>query len=65
VKQFAAEPDIQKQKDLSGQIETLLLDETPIIFAYFYNYLSASLVNVTGAVPSAIGHYWVDQATVA
>jgi peptide/nickel transport system substrate-binding protein len=65
VKQFFAEPDIQKQKDLSGQIETLLLDETPIVFAYFYNYLSASLVNVTGAVPSAIGHYWVDQATVA
>ena len=27
---------------IAGQIQTLLLDETPIIFAYFYNLLSAT-----------------------
>jgi peptide/nickel transport system substrate-binding protein len=63
VRQFFAEPDLQVQKDLSGQIQTLLLDETPIIFAYFYNSLSATASNVQGVVPTAINHLFVDRAT--
>ena len=34
-------PDLSSQRQIAGQIETLLLNETPIIYGYFYNYLSA------------------------
>lgn len=65
VADFYQEADLERQRDLAGQIQELLLDETPIIFAYFYNSLAASRKNVQGAVISATGHLWVDQATVA
>jgi peptide/nickel transport system substrate-binding protein len=51
--------DLTSQRKVAGQIETLLLDQTPIIFAYFYNYLTASAKNVTGAYPTAIGHIFL------
>jgi peptide/nickel transport system substrate-binding protein len=50
---------------LAGQIQTLLLDETPIIFAYFYNYLSASQKNVTGTYPTAQGQFFLWNAAKA
>ena len=48
---------------VAGQIQTLLLDETPIIFGYFYNYLTATAKNVTGAYPTAVGHLFLTNAT--
>jgi len=57
--QYIATSDLTTQRTISGQIETLLLDQTPIIYAYFYNYLSASAKNVTGAYPTAIGHIFL------
>ena len=33
--------DLSTQRTIAGQIETLLLNETPIIYGYFYNYLTA------------------------
>ncbi len=57
--QFIATVDLASQKTIAGQIETLLLQETPIIFGYFYNYLTASAKNVTGAYPTAIGHIFL------
>ncbi len=53
--------DLSSQRAIAGKIEQLLLDETPIIYAYFYNYLSASAKNVTGAYPTAIGHIFVNN----
>ena len=47
------------QRTLAGQIETLLLAETPIIFGYFYNYLTATAKSVTGVYPTAIGHLFL------
>jgi peptide/nickel transport system substrate-binding protein len=60
--QYVAAIDLSTQKQIAGQIETLLLNETPIIFGYFYNYLSATAKNVTGAYPTAIGHIFLNQA---
>jgi peptide/nickel transport system substrate-binding protein len=57
--QYIGTVDLTSQRKVAGQIETLLLDETPIIFAYFYNYLTASAKNVTGAYPTAIGHIFL------
>src|SRR6266550_3818529 len=56
VAQYIAASDLGTQKTLAGQIETLLLAQTPIIFGYFYNYLTATLKGVTGVYPTAVGH---------
>ena len=54
--------DLQTQKQLAGQLQQLLLDETPIIWAYFYNYLSATQKNVTGVYPTAQGQFFLWNA---
>ncbi len=62
VKQYTAALDVPTQKSLAGQIQTLLLAQTPIIFAYFYNYLTATAQGVTGVYPTAIGHLFLYNA---
>ena len=61
--QYIGTVDVTTQKQIAGQIETLLLNETPIIFGYFYNYLSAWAKNVGGVYPTAIGHLFLNKAT--
>jgi peptide/nickel transport system substrate-binding protein len=61
--QYIATSDLSTQRTIAGQIETLLLDQTPIIYAYFYNYLSAWAKTVTGPYPTAIGHLFLNKAT--
>ena len=61
VKQYIAASDLSSQRTIAGKIQTLLLNETPIIYGYFYNYLSASAKTVTGAYPTAIGHIFVNK----
>jgi peptide/nickel transport system substrate-binding protein len=60
--QYIATSDLSTQRSLAGQIETLLLSETPIIYGYFYNYLTATAKNVTGVYPTAIGHIFLYNA---
>jgi peptide/nickel transport system substrate-binding protein len=62
VAQFIAASDLGTQKTLAGQIETLLLAQTPIIFGYFYNYLTATTKGVTGVYPTAVGHIFLYDA---
>jgi peptide/nickel transport system substrate-binding protein len=62
VGQYIASADLSSQRQLAGQIETLLLDQTPVIFGYFYNYLAATAKNVTGVYPTAIGHLFLYNA---
>ncbi len=62
-KEFVAAVDLSTQRQLSGKIETLLLDQTPIIFAYWYNYLSATAKNVKGVYPTAQGQFFLWNAT--
>ena len=61
--QYIAESDLSAQRSIAGQIETLLLDQTPIVYGYFYNYLSASAQNVHGIYPTAIGHIFLWNTT--
>jgi peptide/nickel transport system substrate-binding protein len=63
VAQYIAAVDLGTQKSLAGQIETLLLAQTPVIFSYFYNYLSATASGVSGVYPTAIGHLFLYNAT--
>ena len=62
VAQYVAASDLSTQKTLAGQIETLLLAQTPIIFGYFYNYLTATTKGVTGVYPTAVGHLFLYDA---
>ena len=62
VAQYIAASDLSTQKTLAGQIETLLLAQTPIIFGYFYNYLTATTKGVTGVYPTAVGHIFLYDA---
>jgi peptide/nickel transport system substrate-binding protein len=61
--QYIATADLTSQRKIAGQIETLLLDQTPVVYGYFYNYLSASAKNVTGIYPTAIGHIFLYNTT--
>ncbi len=63
VASYIAAVDLSTQRTIAGQIETLLLDQTPVIYSYFYNYLSATAQGVTGAYPTAIGHIFLYNAT--
>ena len=38
---------MQSQKTIAGKIQNLLLEQTPMIYPYFYNYLAATASNVT------------------
>jgi len=63
VAQYIASSDLSTQRSLAGQIETLLLAQTPVIFGYFYNYLTATAMGITGVYPTAIGHLFLYNAT--
>jgi peptide/nickel transport system substrate-binding protein len=62
VAQYIAASDLGTQKNIAGQIETLLLAQTPVIFGYFYNYLTATTKGVTGVYPTAVGHLFLYDA---
>jgi peptide/nickel transport system substrate-binding protein len=62
VAKYIAAIDLSTQRSLAGQIETLLLAQTPIVYGYFYNYLTATAMGVTGAYPTAIGHIFLYNA---
>jgi peptide/nickel transport system substrate-binding protein len=62
VKEYVAALDLDSQKGVAKQIQELLLDETPIIFPYFYNFLSAAKPNLKNAVSAATGQFDLSKA---
>jgi len=56
--------DLGAQKAVAGKIQRLLLDETPIIFGYFYDYLTPAKKNVMG-IPPVPNRLFLSQATIA
>ena len=61
-RQYIAAVDLSTQRSLAAQIQTLLLNETPVIYGYFYNHLSATAKNVAGVYPTASGGLFLDKA---
>lgn len=53
VTQYVAAVDLQTQKTLAGRIETLLLEQTPIVVPYFIDGLTAAKPNVHALNPTA------------
>src|SRR6266571_3378955 len=48
--------DISAQKAVTGKIELLLLDETPLIIPYNYDFLTAVKKKVAGVETTGMGH---------
>ena len=62
VKQYVAAVDLQTQRQIAGKIQTLLLQETPIVIPYFIDGLTATKSNVQGVNPTSISQIYLDKA---
>jgi peptide/nickel transport system substrate-binding protein len=63
VKQYVAALDLQAQKQVAGQIQRLLLNETPIVIPYWIDGLTASTPNVSGLNPTSIAQLYLNTAS--
>ena len=64
VADYVATSDLSTQRSLAGKIQALLLDETPVIYSYFYNYLAATAADVKGVTATAISQVFFAGASV-
>ena len=64
VQSYIGALDLEAQRATAGQIQTLLLDETPVIFSYFYDFLMVTKAGASGMVSTAMGHLFLAQATI-
>ncbi|MBI3900051.1 MAG: ABC transporter substrate-binding protein [Gammaproteobacteria bacterium] len=62
VTNYVAALDTSSQRTAAGEIQRLLLDETPAIFGYFYDFLAVTAKNVVGVKPTAMSHLFLGQA---
>jgi peptide/nickel transport system substrate-binding protein len=53
--QYIAALDPASQRAAAGRLQRLLLEETPLIIAYFYDWLSVTAKGVSGVRPTAMG----------
>jgi peptide/nickel transport system substrate-binding protein len=65
VKAFGAAVSLADQKKISKQIELLLLDQTPVIFPYFYNSLNAGSPKVQGYAVDQLGSEYLSKASLS
>jgi peptide/nickel transport system substrate-binding protein len=65
VAQYVGALDVASQKRLAGEIETLLLDETPLIIPYFFDLLIATRKTLNGVRLTPISQIYFDRATLA
>jgi peptide/nickel transport system substrate-binding protein len=64
VKSYIASLDLESQRASASKIQTLLLDETPLMFVYFYDFLTATKKGATGVHPTAMSHLFMNQASL-
>ncbi len=62
---YIAALDLEAQKATAGKIQKLLLEETPVIFGYFYDYLTATAKGVAGVQPTAMSQLFLEKASKA
>ncbi|RUW93753.1 peptide ABC transporter substrate-binding protein, partial [Mesorhizobium sp. M8A.F.Ca.ET.023.01.1.1] len=55
--------DLQAQRLAAGKIQTLLLDETPLIISYFSQYSRIVSAKVEGVRFTAISHLLLDKVS--
>ncbi|HEX4152028.1 MAG TPA: ABC transporter substrate-binding protein [Steroidobacteraceae bacterium] len=65
VAEYIAALDPAAQRAAAGRIQRLLLEETPVIIAYFYDWLSVTAKHVSGVRPGANGQLNLAAAQVS
>ncbi len=64
VAEFSAALEVNAQKRVAHQIETLLLDETPVVIPYFFDQLIATRKALQGVRFTAISQLYFARATL-
>jgi peptide/nickel transport system substrate-binding protein len=64
VASYIAALDLDTQRTTAGKIQNLLLDETPVLFVYFYDFLTATKKGATGVQPTAMSHLFLGRASL-
>jgi peptide/nickel transport system substrate-binding protein len=62
VASYIAALDLEAQQAVAGKIQTLLLDESPVLFTYFYDFMSAAKKGSTGIEVTAMSHLMLKDA---
>jgi peptide/nickel transport system substrate-binding protein len=62
IAQYIGALDLDSQRAAAKQIQELLLDETPVVIPYFYNFLSAAVPKLKNAVSAATGQFDLSKA---
>jgi peptide/nickel transport system substrate-binding protein len=62
---YIAALDPAAQRAAAGQIQRVLLDDTPIIASYFYDWISVTRRAITGVRTTATSQLFLDRATAA
>jgi len=62
---YIAATDLVAQRAAATQIQTLLLEETPVIIPYFYDYICATGASVTGVAVSGLSQIFLQDAALA
>ena len=62
VKDFIAQSDIDQQKQRAKAIQELLLDESPLLIPYFYDFLTGVRKGVSGVETTGMGHVQLTMA---
>ena len=65
VKSFGSALALSDQRKYAKQIELLLLDQTPVIFPYFYNSLDAGSTKVKGYKVDQLGEIYLSKTSLA
>ena len=64
VASYIAALDPAAQRASAGRIQRLLLEETPVITAYFYDWLSVTAMGVSGVRPTAAGQLDLSETRI-
>lgn len=62
VASYIAALDPAAQRAAASRIQSLLLEETPLIIAYFYDWLSVTVKHISGVRPTAMGQLFLAES---
>lgn len=61
-KEYIGTLDLEGQRTVAGKIQRLLLEETPVLYGYFCDQLTATKKGVAGVQPTAMGQLFLQDA---
>jgi len=65
LQEYRGSVDVDGQKRAIGEIQKILWNDVPVIYPYFYNYLSGHDNSVSGVQSTALGHTILSSATTS